>query len=138
MTELNVRAESGAEAAGARYIPYMGAGPHSSVLKRTPFDRWWNGAVSKLADGTQVSRRQYVLTIADKEGGAHLDPASDPVYVALARDNALGFTFRLGLGDERPVGGDPVLAAVRQVAYEVSLTIAPELRRMKAVSEDRP
>ena len=131
MAEMSVRVEDGKQEGGARYIPYLNDGPHSGSLKYVSFDRWWGAPVSKLSNGTFLSRRDYVLTIADKEGGAHVDPTSDPVYIALSRDNALGVWYGLGPEDHHPVGGDPVLAAVRQVAHEVRVTLEPELRRLE-------
>lgn len=43
------------------------------------FDAWWNEIVidSKYEQFSQISRRDVILTLADKEGGAHVDESYD-------------------------------------------------------------
>lgn len=38
------------------------------------FEPWWNKDVTKDKDGNLWSRKSFVLTLANKEGGAHVDP----------------------------------------------------------------
>ena len=78
-----------------------------------------------------------MLKVADTEGGAHVDPALDPMYAALARENALGFVYHVNADEARPLEGDPALASVRQIAYEVDRTLSrevPELLTMISAS----
>jgi hypothetical protein len=59
---------------------------------------WWNRTVfsfrSQLGRQLVYSRKKVVLTLADKEGGAHVDPKEDPDYVRLLTDKPLTFSFQ--------------------------------------------
>ena len=68
-----------------------------------------------------LSREQLVLTVANQDGGAHVDPALEPTYFALTRESLVG---------EGAIGGkpvkwesNPVPHAIRQIAYETILTL---------------
>ena len=54
----------------------------SSHYARTSIGSWWNRAIFmfKSKDGTRVSlrRRDVILTLANKEGGTHVDSNEDP------------------------------------------------------------
>lgn len=90
-----------------------------------PFEQWWMNSVSRLpAEGIEINRRDYVLMVANSEGGAHVAPKFDPIYAALTRDNGFAWTVgRTTDGADRNLGpakGDPVFAAVRQIAHEMT------------------
>jgi hypothetical protein len=61
------------------------------------------------------------LSLANKMGGAHVDPKLDASFVALTRNNTLGWRYWDGNeeGDIIPVE----LASVRQIAHEVLLSL---------------
>lgn len=88
-----------------------------------PFAGWWSNPVMKEPSGKTWSRRDFVLVLANQEGGAHLDPALNLDYEALAKRNGLGWQTvgAEGVADFR---GDAVAASVRQVAWEVEDTLA--------------
>jgi hypothetical protein len=88
-----------------------------------PFEHWWSKPVSKAVDGRSYTRADYVLTVANKEGGAHVDPTLDAAWVALTRSDNFGWEPSSG---EEPMG-NVGLASVRQIAYEVETTIRHEL-----------
>ena len=56
---------------------------------------WWNRAVfifqSQLGRKLIYTRKKVVLILANKEGGAHVDPDEDPDYVSLLTDQPLTF-----------------------------------------------
>jgi hypothetical protein len=58
---------------------------------------WWGRTIFTFPSrvGTQVvyTRKKVVLTLANKEGGAHVDPNEDPDYVRLLTDQPLAFDF---------------------------------------------
>lgn len=58
---------------------------------------WWNGTVftfrSRLGRQLVYKRKQVVLILANREGGAHVDEHEDPDYVRLLTDLPLSFTF---------------------------------------------
>ena len=86
-----------------------------------PLSDWWNGIVFVGNDGAVFSRRDIVLTMANKEGGGHVDPRLDPEYAALTRSNPPGWTTHSS--DIVMPAANPVPAALRQIAHEVLATL---------------
>lgn len=109
--------------AGKYVAPLDMERPSSSRV--VPFAGWWNNAVMKV-DGTW-SRSQLVLALANREGGAHVDPDLNERYESLAKSNGLGWTAVSG-GTSRPFTGDPTAEAVRQITYEVLETLRRDAR----------
>lgn len=64
------------------------------------FDAWWNEIVidSKAEQLSQITRRDVVLTLADKEGGAHVDTNYDDAYYQAIKRG--GFIIKLPNGEE--------------------------------------
>jgi hypothetical protein len=91
-----------------------------------PFAPWWNDAVTKDSQGASFARRDYALTIANKEGSGHVDPLLKEDWANLTRDNTLGWKVKTSEGDERSAGS-PALGCVRQIAYEVDQTLRTQL-----------
>ena len=85
-------------------------------------EKWLEEPIFKTGSVT-FSRLKLIKVIADKEGGAHLDPSIDPEYYEIARANGTGWTFFLGDGKEISLG-DPFPALLRQLCYEVLMTDA--------------
>jgi|SRR5689334_862928 len=56
-------------------------------LEPTTLGRWWNNQIimfpSQSGKLMNYSRKRVILILANKEGGAHLDPEPDPDYVKL-------------------------------------------------------
>lgn len=69
------------------------------------------------------SRRQFVLTLANKEGGAHVDPNLNEDYERLCRRNGLGWTYSDDANQESAFLGSPIAASVRQIAHETLTTL---------------
>jgi hypothetical protein len=74
-------------------------------------------------DGTTWSRKDLVLMLANKEGGAHVDPKLTDKYEQMVTHNGLGWMTGTPEAGE-PFGGNAVSAAVRQIAYETEETFA--------------
>ena len=85
-------------------------------------EKWLEEPIFKTGSIT-FTRLKLIRVIADKEGGAHLDPNIDPEYYEIARANGTGWTFFLGDGQEIPLG-DPFPALLQQLCYEVLMTDA--------------
>lgn len=85
------------------------------------FDDWWNQLVIKDNLGGAFTRKDLVLTLANKDGGAHVDPKLSSSYVGLSRNNSVGI---LGFNsqDEYPLE-NIVLHSIRQVAFEILKTL---------------
>lgn len=81
---------------------------------------WLEEAIFKTGSIT-FTREKLIKVIANKEGGAHLDPNIDPEYFEIARDNGAGWKFNIGTGEEIPLG-DPFPAMLRQLCYEILMT----------------
>lgn len=86
------------------------------------FDAWWNDPVTRTRSGDEFSRKSYVLGLANKEGGGHVDPKLNEKYARLTRHNALGYMYTIGDGVDVPLG-TPAPAAVRQITHEVLKTL---------------
>jgi hypothetical protein len=117
-----------------KYAPLFDdfAGAHES-----PFATWWTAPVFRDPRGPSLSRKDLVLTAANKDGGAHVDPGGvDERYARFALENGLGVTSRESNG-ERPLEG-AVAAAIRQVAHEVLRTLDPTYRKSRAPGGGAP
>jgi hypothetical protein len=123
-----------------RYVAGLGNLPPDRLRHRTAFSVWWNRAVTKPRNGMEYSRADMVLAVANREGGAHVDPLRDPIYEALVVENGLGWRHtadadHVGLiwsqvedaVPGEPMEGDPLLAAVRQIAWELNETVSGQL-----------
>ncbi|MGH8527833.1 MAG: hypothetical protein ACREXY_27520 [Gammaproteobacteria bacterium] len=108
--------------AAGQYVAPLGMERPSGV-RLVPFAGWWHNDVMKV-DGTW-SRKQLVLTLANKEGGAHVDSSLDARYEDLAKHNGLGWMVN-GPGEAAPFAGNVVAIGVRQIAYELLETLGRE------------
>jgi SEC-C motif len=82
------------------------------------FDAWWNGIVLVDSKRNEFSRKDIVLHLANKDGGAHVDHEIDEKYHELRTKNSMQW-FSL-LADGREIAGeDHVPATMRQIAHEL-------------------
>jgi len=121
LTECNLVAMQ-ASSTGARYLPLIATGGGPMPLQRIPFVNWWNDPVLKDNKGRTFCRRELVLHVADTDGGAHVDPELDEAYMAISRENSLGWVF-CNRDTENPVEGRPELVCMRQIAHELLSTL---------------
>lgn len=120
-----MRVESGR---GANYVAPLRDRPVAHGPSAKQFEPWWTDAVTKDSDSALFTRRDYVLTLSNKEGGAHVDPKLNAAYAALSRNNSLGFQyFDDSLAEGKPLENNPALASVRQIAHEVILSLRGQL-----------
>jgi hypothetical protein len=104
------------------YIAPLGGLPPPRIKPPTEFVRWWNVDLYIDEERTAWNRKQFVQTLANKEGGAHVDPKLNDAYERLVTSNGLGFSARTADGMQ-PFAGSPVAASVRQITYEVLTTL---------------
>lgn len=76
-------------------------------------------------DESFFTRRQIVLALANKDGGAHVDPILNDAYYRLSRTEGLGWKVVDAMG-ERTMEHTPELATMRQIAHEVLMTLHGE------------
>ncbi len=107
---------------GGRYLPLIAGGALPRPMRAISFVNWWNNPVLKDMNRRTLCRRELVLNVADTDGGAHVDPELDEAYMAISRENSLGWEFRKG-DIVRALAGRPELACMRQMAHEVFSTI---------------
>jgi len=89
------------------------------------FDAWWNGIVFVDGARNEFSRKDIVLTLANQEGGAHVDSRIDLHYQNLRKHNSLGWVDVFSDGKQVP-GADQVPATMRQIGHEILKTLIPD------------
>lgn len=86
------------------------------------FENWWNEVVIKDQNDEIFTRKSLVLHLANKDGGAHVDPKLDASYANLTRSNSVGWLVCVNEEDGKPLM-DVELHSMRQIAYEFLQTI---------------
>ena len=108
---------------GAEYVPkcVLPPKPSNKQSKSIPFEEWWNKVVIVDKHKNKFTRRDLVLSLSNKEGGAHVDLKLDASYIALTRETSLGWHYFIGNleGDITPIE----LASMRQISQEVLVTL---------------
>lgn len=96
-------------------------------LRQISFDEWWNSEVFTDDQKHTLSRKDLILTAANQDGGAHVDPGLDETYARLSKDNSMGWVTTDASGT-KPMPG-PERAAIRQIAHEVLKTLKPNYQK---------
>lgn len=119
-------------------------------------DDWWTEPVTRDASHKEFSRKDFVLALSNKEGGAHVDPAISESYNRIANLNSMGWTFTVTPDGHRQLRGplialdgsptdatvathepdeetltNPVPFMVRQISYEVLESVKLQRNRIK-------
>ena len=107
---------------GARYKPRLGQSPSGKILRRTALEDWWTKVVIVDKSGNSFTRSDIVLSVAHKDGGAHIDLELDEFYADLTRRNSMGWFFeKTGALPERLK--EIELASIRQITHEVLVSL---------------
>lgn len=119
----------------AEYVPKLGLYPPAPIRtrdggridrgSRIPFDHWWTNAVVKDCDGLVFSRKHLVLAMARRDRDDDIQTAA--AYYAVLSSKSLGWV----VSDENDwlstsLESNPVVASVRQIAYEVLQSISQQ------------
>ena len=115
---------------GQYVAPLNNLPPDRLKRGKVSFDEWWDKVVLMDFVGNIFTRGRLIKTLADKEGGAHVDPKREEDYVNLIKNNSMGITYvtrRSGITSEKAMG-NPVSHSVRQIAYEVIKTLEDEFQ----------
>jgi hypothetical protein len=110
---------------GAKYVAVLDMLPPDSPPRWVSFDEWWNRVIFVDQKGSETSRKDLILAVANKDGGAHLDPVLHGKYADLSRRNSLAWQFSSPRGDI-PLEG-PEKAAVRQITHEILKSLSPTM-----------
>jgi hypothetical protein len=99
---------------GSQYFPKLGDGMFCYDL---PVENWSVQTVFILDPDTWVSRKDIVLSAADRDGGAHVDSTLTPYYERLIESGDLGY-FADAHGLHTPISGHHYVA-LRQMGHEL-------------------
>jgi hypothetical protein len=88
------------------------------------FVDWWLNSVVTDDQGRSIARRDFVLWLADQDGGAHVDATIGAAYAGLSRGGVA--SFQPIAGDD-PRFKDLAAPSVRQIAYELERTLDENL-----------
>jgi len=108
---------------GIEWVPRLDT-PSFTTLRETTFAEWWRTDLMKSGSGALWSRHSIVTDVANKEGGAHVDPDQPLDIQAIEDQNSMGMTYYDPfLGNEITMQQGPMLPSVRQIAYELETSI---------------
>ncbi len=104
---------------GVKWIPHLDVFSHGRG--KISFQEWWDQLVVIDTNNDKFSREDLIRTIADKDGGAHVDPELPSKYYNIASGDSLGWT---------DLNGNPIkdmnLASMRQISFEVLKSLKDE------------
>ena len=120
--QINVGVSDG-KGGEAKYWPICSKKyfPAQMEFNKLDFESWWEKeAIFSTVNGVTLTRKDLILTMANKDGGAHYDEAVTARYDAFRHSYSGGSTL-IGLhsGVKRGYDNVPIHAAVRQIGYEV-------------------
>ncbi|MEC6440992.1 hypothetical protein [Acinetobacter baumannii] len=93
----------------------------TNIIPELDFINWWQQVVINDKQVGKFTRQDLVLSVANKDGGAHVGPSIDSSYAVLTRTNSLGFISSDGVR-ARPVN-DIELHSIRQISFELFETL---------------
>lgn len=103
------------------------------------FSEWWNEPVFINELKQELSRRDVVLAVAAKDGGANIDPSLAIAYARLKAFNAADGQQN-AFPDANASSTEPVTnqerAALRQIAHEALRTLIPKYRKFPQPTND--
>ncbi len=119
---------------GATVVPRLDDFDFVSKEERMiPFVDWWAQTVYRDTRGRTLSRRELTLTMANQDGGAHVDPGLEPRYHGLSRGP--GLDIQAFVGDQAWEFTGTELASVRQIGHEVLKSFDPKLEAHRAPTD---
>jgi len=119
---------------GGKYVPPLDDFPPDHVSKRVLFNDYWEKDIFVDNKGNRFSRKTLVLVIANKDGGAHIDPELDNDYVELIKKNSLGWIYGNDL-ESGPLE-NASFAAIRQITHEVLKTLISSYPEKKLLNTE--
>lgn len=91
-------------------------------LKLLKFDDWWNELI--IYDKKQLfSRKDIILTVANKDGGAHIDSKLNKEYADLIKKNSLGWIYSNQENEEgQELENNVAYLSIRKISEELILS----------------
>jgi len=90
-------------------------------LRWVLFDEWWTEIVFDDRKGSSLMRKDIVLGLANKEGGAHVDPKLTIPYETITR-HSIFLIIETPTG-KKPLSGKMEILAMRQISHELLKTL---------------
>jgi hypothetical protein len=109
----------------ARYMAPLDDAPLASL----PLSEWWKAPVFWHPNGLTLSRKELVLSVANKDGGAHVDPELGQAYAHFSREDGIG--MRADMASRQLILGATDVA-VRQIAHETLRSLEPTYRKKQS------
>jgi hypothetical protein len=114
---------------GADVVARLDAPPPDRNIEKIDFGQWWEGIVISDSNRNVFCRKDLVLSAANKDGGAHIDPQIDEKYFDLANASTFGWEF--GSTNRKSAFNNPILQSIRQIAYEIEKSVWDEFPSLK-------
>ena len=112
----------------ARYWPLCSEKyfPMPNSKKSLIFINWWEREVIFSLPNSSLTRKDLVLAVANKDGGAHFESTVKKNYDDYRHSYSGGSTL-VGIksGVKRGYDNIPIYPAIRQIAYELLRTLKP-------------
>lgn len=117
----------------AKFVPYLDSlpGPSYAAMR---FTKWWSETVIIDNKRNKISRKDLVLSIANQDGGVHVDPMLNKVYANLSRHNSIAWQF-VGSSTRTEAVESITEASMRQIAHEVLTTLEHQLSTLISGAE---
>lgn len=116
----------------AELVPYLDSQENRRFFGFSQFDNYWNRII--LLDGHKIpfSRKDICLSVANQDGGAHVDSALNAEYRALTRDNSMMIIGRKGgvFHDLNHIAS----ALLRQITHEILRTFLIDYPEKKQIA----
>jgi len=110
-----------------RYLPIYEQMPEGG--RKVKFDNWWSENIYDNKKGYTLSRKQLVLNMVNKDGGAHVDEDGlDSNYASFKEQGVMQFVVN---GNLQGFDNIPAYPAVMQIAWELGRSIKDELENIQ-------
>lgn len=106
----------------ASYCAPLGDLPPGFTRENLSFIDWWEEVVIIDSLKAEFTRKDLILALANKDGGAHVDTHLDMDYAELTRNNSVGWEVSSNNSDAEPLL-DVELFSARQISYEILTAI---------------
>jgi hypothetical protein len=98
--------------------------PMPKNKKYLPFEIWWDKEVIFKSKKSTLTRKDLILSVANKDGGAHFDNKVQKKYDDFRHSWSGGSTLiGISSGEKRGYDNIPTYPAIRQIAYELLKTL---------------
>jgi len=91
------------------------------------FDTWWKKIIIVDPEKNMFSRKELILTMCNKDGGAHIDPTLDNAYKNITSCGSEGWRVIVDGTELKKPATKIELASIRQIGHEVLKSLKDNL-----------